>query len=219
MPKKLIILAIGIAFIGATYLLGWSSFFSVKSIEVIGAQNKERAQSLQNSSGIVIGSKLARVEPRAIAAHYLQNDWVASSKISRNWLNGKVTIELNPRIPIAIYQGKVIDREGKLFSPVAELPSWIPSVAAATPADALTGVQVFRQLPENFQSKVSEIKVGNAQGFVLVINENFGSVELRLGKNDELPLKIKVYEALITRPENAKIKRIDLSAPHSPIVK
>lgn len=219
MAKKFIILGIAIAFMGATYLLGWSSFFSVKNIEVIGAQNRQSAQDLQNSSGIVIGSKLARVEPRAISAKYLQNDWVASSKVSRNWLNGRVTIKLNSRIPIAIYQDKVIDREGKLFSPVSKLPSGIPLVNAPTPVDALSGVLVFRQLPENFQFKVKEIKVRGIQSFALVLSESFGLVELRLGKDDELALKIKVYQALIALPENAKVKRIDLSAPHAPIVK
>jgi hypothetical protein len=44
-------------------------------------------------------------------------------------------------------------------------------------------------------------------------------IELRWGTNSENELKLKVYKALIALPENANIKRVDVSAPHAPIVK
>jgi hypothetical protein len=39
------------------------------------------------------------------------------------------------------------------------------------------------------------------------------------GSLDDLALKVNVYKLLLALPENKSIKRIDLSAPHAPIVK
>ncbi len=45
---------------GSAYVLGYSTFFTVSSVEVIGSEQPI-------NTGIVKGQKLARVEPRAIA--------------------------------------------------------------------------------------------------------------------------------------------------------
>ena len=39
------------------------------------------------------------------------------------------------------------------------------------------------------------------------------------GKNEKSELKVEVIEALIALEENKNIRRIDVSAPHAPIVK
>jgi hypothetical protein len=44
-------------------------------------------------------------------------------------------------------------------------------------------------------------------------------MEVKWGLNSENELKTKVYEALTALPENNRVTRIDLSAPHAPIVK
>jgi hypothetical protein len=42
---------------------------------------------------------------------------------------------------------------------------------------------------------------------------------VKWGANIENPLKVQVFQELLDRPENKRIKRVDLSAPHAPIVK
>jgi hypothetical protein len=39
------------------------------------------------------------------------------------------------------------------------------------------------------------------------------------GSLENLPLKVRVYNTLLALPENKTVKKIDLSAPHAPIVK
>jgi hypothetical protein len=39
------------------------------------------------------------------------------------------------------------------------------------------------------------------------------------GANEKSALKMQVLRALLALPENEKIRRVDLSAPHAPIVK
>ena len=75
---------------GSAYVLGYSTFFTVSSVEVIGSEQPI-------NTGIVKGQKLARVEPRAIATKLEKLDWVKSADVSRNWINGKVVVELTSR--------------------------------------------------------------------------------------------------------------------------
>jgi hypothetical protein len=45
------------------------------------------------------------------------------------------------------------------------------------------------------------------------------SLKITWGSSQDLPLKIKVLRELLLLPENAKIVRMDLTTPLSPIVK
>ena len=80
MNRRLILLVSGVLLVAAAYILGWSTLFTVSSVEIKGSRT-------QVSSGIIKGQKLARVEPRAIAAKFETLDWVDSAKVSRNWIN------------------------------------------------------------------------------------------------------------------------------------
>jgi hypothetical protein len=45
------------------------------------------------------------------------------------------------------------------------------------------------------------------------------NIKVTWGSTKEIELKVSVYRALIALPENKNIRRVDLSAPHAPIVK
>ncbi|TSA46712.1 MAG: hypothetical protein D4R50_04390, partial [Actinomycetales bacterium] len=63
------------------------------------------------------------------------------------------------------------------------------------------------------------VKVRSGQAYVVQIIDGKKSIELLWGQEGETALKVKVYKALIAQPENSNIRRIDLTAPHAPIVK
>jgi hypothetical protein len=63
------------------------------------------------------------------------------------------------------------------------------------------------------------VKVRSTGALVLEINYAGKNLEIRWGTNSDNELKLKVYKALLALPENSAIKRVDLSAPHAPIVK
>jgi len=165
----------------ATYILGWSSFFTVSSVEITGTKT-------QLSSDISTGEKLARIEPRAIAAKFETLDWVAEAKVSRNWINGKVSIEITERTPVAIFNKIVFDSAGNSFVLRGTPSSPLVQIQASDLGAAKKAVTFFSSLPVDLKSALME-------------------------------LKLKVYKALIALPENASIKRVDVSAPHAPIVK
>ena len=212
MKRKLIALAAIAVLAGSTYLLGYSSFFTVSSIEVTGSDRFV-------STGITKGEKLARVEPRAIATKLERLDWIQSAQVSRNWINGKVVIEITQRTPIAIFKNQVIDSSGSSFVPQGATPVGLVEIQARGIEEATKAVKFFTELPEELKSSLSVVKV-RATGALVFIVENKGkNLEVRWGSNSENELKLKVYNALIALPENADIKRVDVSAPHAPIVK
>ena len=212
MNKRLIAIVAIVTLAGATYILGYSTLFTVSSVEIIGS-----AKPI--NTGITMGQKLARVEPRAVATKLEELDWVESVDISRNWITGKVVVELTPRTPIATFQNQVIDSTGASFVPQGERPSGLIEIQAATIEAASKAVTFLSQLPQELNSTLKVVKVRSTGALVLILENNGKKIELRWGTNSENELKLKVYKALIALPENANIKRVDVSAPHAPIVK
>ena len=212
MNRRLLLLISAVLLGVVTYVLGWSSLFTVSSVEITGS-------STQLSSGIVTGQKLARVEPRAVAARFEKLDWVAKAKVSRNWINGKVSINLSERTPVAIYNTVVIDSTGNSFVLRGSPSRNLVQIQAGDLSAAKKAVTFFTTLPADLKSTLTVVKVRSTGALVLVVNNAGKNLEIRWGNDDENELKLKVYKALVSLPENASIKRVDVSAPHAPIVK
>jgi cell division septal protein FtsQ len=212
MKRKLIAAGVVAVIAGATYVLGYSSFFTVSSVEVVGSTKAI-------NTGIIKGQKLARVEPRAVATRLEKLNWIESVDISRNWINGKVVVELNQRTPIATFKNQVIDSTGTSFVPQGARPEGLIEIQAGSTEDATKAVNFFTQLPKELNSSLTVVKVRVSGAFVLITENNGKKLEIRWGTDSENELKLKVYKALIALPENAEIKRVDVSAPHAPIVK
>jgi cell division septal protein FtsQ len=212
MKRGVVALVAVFALAGATYILGYSTFFTVSAVEVIGS-NKPIV------TGIVKGQKLARVEPRALVSKLEMLDWVESADVSRNWINGKVVVQLVQRTPIAIYKDQVIDSSGSSFIPQGASPEGLIEIFAASIEDATRAVAFFTELPQEINSTLSVVKVRATGAYVLIVENNGKNVELRWGTDSENELKARVYKALVALPENADLKRVDVSAPHAPIVK
>ena len=210
--KRLIALATAIFVGAASYALGWSTLFTVSSVEVTGTD-----QRLPQS--IKVGEKLARVEPRAVAATYEKFAFVQDAQVSRNWISGKVTISITSRTPVAIFNNQAIDDSGKAFVVKGQLPAALPQIQASSVEIAVTAVEFMNSLPEEIRSNLKILKVRSTGAYVMDVDVQGRKVEVRWGFATENALKAKVYKALLEQPENAKLKRMDLSAPHAPIVK
>ena len=212
MNRRLIVIISTVIFAAATYVLGYSTLFTVSSVEIIGSNSAI-------NSGVSVGQKLARVEPRAIAAKFETLDWVESADVSRNWISGKVTIQLTQRTPIAIFNNQVIDSTGKSFQLRSAPSKPLVQIQAGDLQAAISAVEFFTSLPEDLKSALTVVKVRSTGAFVLEIDNAGKNLEIRWGTNSDNELKIKVYKALLALPENSAIKRVDVSAPHAPIVK
>ena len=210
--KRLIALAAAIFVGAASYALGWSTLFTVSSVEVTGTDQRL-------PQNIKVGEKLARVEPRAVAAIYEKFAFVQDAQVSRNWISGKVTISITSRTPVAIFNNQAIDDSGKAFVVKGQLPAALPQIQASSVEIAVTAVEFMKSLPEEIRSNLKILKVRSTGAYVMDVDVQGRKVEVRWGFATENELKAKVYKALLEQPENAKLKRMDLSAPHAPIVK
>jgi len=210
--RRLIALGTAIIVGLAAYALGWSTLFTVSSVEVKGTD-----QFLPQN--VKVGEKLARVEPRAVAAAYESFAFVQDAQVSRNWISGKVTISITTRTPVAIFNNQAIDDSGKAFVVKGNLPAALPQIHAGNIEIAIAAVDFMTSLPDEIRSGLKILKVRSTGAYVLEVDVEGRKVEVRWGFSTDNELKAKVYKALLAQPENAKLKRMDLSAPHAPIVK
>jgi cell division protein FtsQ len=210
--KPLIALATAIIVGLASYALGWSTLFTVSSVEIKGTD-----QFLPQN--VKVGEKLARVEPRAVASTYENFAFVQDAQVSRNWISGKVTISITTRTPVAIFNNQAIDASGKAFMVKGDLPAALPQIQAGNIEIVVRAVEFMTSLPDEIRSNLKILKVRSTGAYVLEVDVEGRKVEVRWGLATDNELKAKVYKALLAQPENAKLKRMDLSAPHAPIVK
>jgi cell division septal protein FtsQ len=210
--KPLIALATAIIVGVASYALGWSTLFTVSSVEIKGTD-----QFLPQN--VKVGEKLARVEPRAVASTYENFAFVQDAQVSRNWISGKVTISITTRTPVAIFNNQAIDASGRAFMVKGDLPAALPQIQAGNIEIAVTAVEFMTSLPDEIRSDLKILKVRSTGAYVLEVDVEGRKVEVRWGLATDNELKAMVYKALLAQPENAKLKRMDLSAPHAPIVK
>lgn len=213
------LLSFTILFSLIVYLLAWSPYLSVKEISVVGAPREVNTQLITERSEIAIGDQLARVDPRAVKNRLKELKWIKSSELDRQWLKGKVIITIAARTPVGIYEGQVLDSTGVLFDYPGEVPSGLPVVTSSTPELGLDAISLFKRLPQTIRKNlvsISAVRESSISSIQLIRGK---LVIVQWGSLSEIALKVRVYQALIALPENKTLKRIDLSAPHAPIVK
>ena len=74
-------------------------------------------------------------------------------------------------------------------------------------------------VPVTFQDQITSLTAFNESNFAISLNYGGRAIRIQWGRNEESALKVEVISALLNLPENKKIRRIDVSAPHAPIVK
>lgn len=206
-------------FAGLTYLFAWSPVFSVRSITTTGAPAGVSEAALVVKSGVVVGEKLSRIEPRSIERSLEELSWIKSASIERDWFKGVVTISIAPRIAVGMYKGKAIDNSGTLFIIPGKIPEGLPQVSAASPKLGLEAISLFTSLPLATRRSVISVTALNENSIASWQEVDGRNIKVTWGSVRDLDLKVTVLQALLKLPENNAIKRVDLSAPHAPIVK
>ena len=224
-PKKTLAIATILILFGAgSYLLGWSSLLTVNQIEINGAPTLISEKTIAKSLNLSLGDKLARVDSRALANRLKANDWIESADISRNWINGKVVIDLQPRTPVALYTapGKpqvALDASGASFQLMGQVPAGLPKVSSSSVASGLIAIEVFTEMPKEFSEGIERLTAVSPTNILIDGKFSDRTMQIVWGDGEDLSLKIKVITALLELPENKSIRLIDVTAPHAPIVK
>jgi cell division septal protein FtsQ len=217
--RTIVVLIALSVFTGATYLLAWSPIFEVSTITVEGNPKGAASDEIISASGISIGDKLARIEPRSIDNRLAELNWLESAELSRNWISGEISILLKPRVAVGIYRGRALDKSGEIFDLPGKTPAELPVVSAASPALGLEAIELFRKLPLSLRENLISISASSQSSIWSVEMRENRRLLVQWGSLNELALKVRVYKALLDLPENKSVRKIDLSAPHAPIVK
>ena len=217
--RRALVAAIALSlFGGATYLLAWSPVFAVSAITVNGNPKEVASQFVVRASDISVGDKLARIEPRSINNRLAELNWIESADLSRNWISGEITIAVKPRVAVGLYKGRALDSSGKIFDLPGKVPKDLPVVTAASTELGLQAIELFRELPLSIRENLVSISASNQSSIWSVEMRENRRLLVQWGSLEKLPLKVRVYNALLALPENKSAKKIDLSAPHAPIV-
>lgn len=232
--QLLVVLLITSLLSGTAYLLGWSSILTVNSVVVEGTTSRtEIMRKLESDSiKISVGTKLARVEPRAVARSIQRLDWIDQVEVSRDWLGKKIKITIVEKTAVAKSisnnDGLVnFDSTGAIFKPVSasqlSIQQKLPLVIVAENNKSLL-VSVSTLLSQlstqnldllvNLKS-ISVSSSGLIQMQTLVKSQ---SLQINWGLARDISQKVEVLNALLNLPENKEIKRVDLSQPKLPIV-
>ncbi len=220
MQKRTRLISISVLiFAGLIYLFAWSPIFTVKSIDVVGQPPEISINSVITRTGIFSGEKLARIEPRSIEKKLSEISWVKSVSVDRHWANGSVEIKVVPRIAVGLYKGKAIDRQGEIFDLPGITPKGLPVVSAATPELGLSAISLFTNLSSDIRANLISLSATNESSISSWQEWQGRTIKVMWGSADQVDLKVSVLKALLAQPENKSISRVDLSAPHAPIVK
>ena len=194
---------------GLAYLLGWSNVLTIKEISYLGAPTKSSEALVRNLTDLEVGQRLARIETRKISARLQTLPWIESADLSRNWISGKIQIEVMPRLPIATFNGQLMDASGTRFELPGGFKSKLPSVFARDAKSGLAAIKLFTKLPTEFSTRTSAFTAISPENINFKIAEGKRSLMVIWGSDTEIDLKLKVYKALVVLPENSKIKKID----------
>jgi cell division septal protein FtsQ len=217
--RRLFTLIVLLLIASLAYLLGWSNVLTIKEISYTGAPTKSSKATIQNLVSLEIGERLARVEMRKIAGRIQTLPWVDSADLSRNWISGKIVVAVTPRVPIATFNGQLMDAKGKRFELPGGYDLKLPSVFAKDAKSGLAAIELFTKLPTEFSTRTSAFTATSPENINFIITEGKRSLKVLWGADNEIDLKLRVYKALVALPENSKIRKIDLTEPRSPIVK
>ena len=233
--RRLFILLLAITLIsGSSYLLGWSSVFTVSKITVEGTSSRSEIFRKLNSDSIelAVGSKLARIETRAIKRSIGMLDWIDEVNVSRDWFDKSINLSVREKKAVAkaitTKNGLInFDVSGEIFKPISasqqSIQERLPLVITEgnDSAQLASVASLLAQMPTQMADLILNLKsISVANSGYIQMETKVNELPLRIdwGLVSDIDLKIEVLNALLKLPENKRIKRVDLSQPELPIV-
>lgn len=233
--RRLFILLLAITLIsGSSYLLGWSSVFTVSKITIEGTSSRTEIFRKLSSDSIelAVGSKLARIETRAIKRSIAMLEWIDEVNVSRDWFDKSINVSVREKKAVAkaitSKNGLInFDVSGEIFKPISasqqSIQERLPLVITEgnDSAQLASVASLLAQMPTQMADLILNLKsISVANSGYIQMETKVNELPLRIdwGLVSDIDLKIEVLNALLKLPENKRIKRIDLSQPELPIV-
>ena len=205
------------ALVGVVWLFWFSTYLSVRSVEVSGVDRLRDAEVLA-AADVREGEPLARVDLATVRARVQALAEVRSAEVTRTWPD-TVTISVQERIPVAVVEigGRLrgLDVEGVVFREYRSVPQGLPRVETPvdTGRDALVeAAAVVSALPGDLTERVDHVEVATVDQISLELRDGRTVV---WGSAEESEAKAEVLAALLEQPGST----YDVSVPGQPTIR
>ncbi len=214
----------------ALFVFLQSSFFRVREFRVNGNKQLSREEAVA-LTGLQEGVNIFKANLPQAAARLALHPMVRQADLSRD-LPATVIINLVERKPLAlaVRQGSftVISEDGCCLAKVDDLSRInLPIITGIDPGPAGPGQKIADQrlqpalayllaMPENIRAAVSEINVTDLNNIRMFTMDK---AEVRLGGEERISEKIKLYQEIINQKYPNRIQYMDISYRGNPVVK
>lgn len=204
--------------VGLAYVLLFTSFLGVRSIEVSGVDRVDKATVLELAR-IPDRRAMLRIDTDGAEQRIAKLPQVERVIVARSWPS-TVTIEVTERVPVAYFRAydgiRLVDRSGVPFHRVSKPPKKLPELKVSTVAskDPATraATSVLSGLPSKLAKRVKEVAAETPGSVELTLA---GGKVVRWGNTDQSDRKARVLAALLPR----KGEYYDVSSPELPTVR
>jgi cell division protein FtsQ len=169
-----------------------SQVFDIKAIEVAGNKHIEKQMVLEKC-GISDSTRSFSVKENDVRAALIKNPWIENVKVGKT-LNGKVTIKIKERKPVALVNlGAIyyIDRDGYIFPLAKNVISEMPIIYGLK--DTIDGSGIRKVRVDDMKRVKAFIKAA-----LSVNNEFFQSItQIDLSDKYKIKLSFQAYTTLV----------------------
>lgn len=199
------------------YLLFFTSFLGVGSVEVIGA-SAVPADAIRAAAAVPPQEPMLRLDTDEVAARVDKLAGIASVDVSRSWPS-TIEITVTERTPVACFAAPggfhLVDTTGLDYKTLPDKPAGLPelTLARVAPDDPVTrsAVAVLTSLPPELRNEITTVRARTPGGVEFTLRN--GKV-VRWGDASEADRKVKVLAVLLTRKGNT----YDVISPELPTV-
>lgn len=203
--------------IGAGWLVGFSSVFTVTQVSVKG-NSLVSADTIKAIAAVPIGTALVFTDPEPIATRVAELPEMQTVTVSRVWPNS-IEIKVTERTPVFAIRSPageywLVDAAGIVYHTVTAKPKDLVPVNTQTldiPVLRDAGI-VINALPGPVRQRVTAVHVLSGDNIVLSLS---GGAQVVWGSAQESELKGRVAEALL----KVKAKLYDVSSPSNPVTR
>lgn len=204
--------------LGLGYVLLFTSFLGVRSIEISGVGRVDKATVLELAR-IPDRRAMLRVDTDGAEQRIARLPQVQRVAVSRSWPS-TVTIEITERVPVAYFRAydgiRLVDRSGVPFHRVGKAPKKLPELKVSTAASAdpstRAATTVLSGLPSKLAKRVKQVAAPTPGSVELTLA---GGKVVRWGDTEQSDRKARVLAALLPR----KGRYYDVSSPELPTVR
>lgn len=210
----------------AVWAVAFSSWLSVKSVDVIGLSEEGQAAGaveVTDAASIALGTPIARIDAAAVGDRVNSLAWVETVEVRRAWPDS-IVIAVSERQPVAVVESEPtaaqggstdgepvrqgVDAEGVVFDPPGGLWLTGPTIKGE-PSAVPEAVRVVAGLPESIARRVRVVQAVSSDDIRLQLGND---AIVRWGNATEPDFKAQVLEALLQR----RAAGYDVSAPELP---